>query len=175
MTTMMIKVFDNFLTEAEQKGVLDYCENKAKYQYGESDDGTTPPCGVTHDIHKNSQLFKFLEEKIRPLAPEGVPLYRMYINCFAPGEVPYFHTDGDDGVTFLYYPQFNWKPNDGGETQLYVNGNIQGIVPVPNRLMAFDATILHRATSFRDRWRFTIAIKFEDGCDDNDDCDDDCD
>ena len=65
MTTMMIKVFDNFLTKEEQDGVLDYCENKAKYGYGESDDGTTPPCGVTHDIPKGSQLFKFLEEKFQ--------------------------------------------------------------------------------------------------------------
>ena len=85
----------------------------------------------------------------------------MYINCFAPREVPYFHTDGDKGVTFLYYPQFSWQPNDGGETQIYVQGNIQGVVPLPNRLMMFDARLLHRATSFRDRHRFTIAVKYD--------------
>ena len=160
MTKMMIKVFDNFLSEAEQKGVLDYCENKAKYGYGESDDGTTPPCGVTHDIHKNSQLFKFLEEKIRPLAPEGIPLYRMYINCFAPGEIPYFHTDGDDGITFLYYPQDTWDIDMGGETQFVVDDEIKGIFPISNRMVMFDASILHRATTFRSRHRFTLAIKY---------------
>ena len=165
---MMIKVFDNFLSEKEQRYVLRYCEEDAKYRYGESDDGTTPPCGVTHDISKDCHLYSFLAEKVKPLAPEGVPLWRMYVNCFAPREIPYFHTDGDDGVTFLYYPQFGWKPNDGGETQFWVNGNIQGVVPIPNRLVAFDAAILHRATSFRDKWRFTVAIKFEDGYDECD-------
>lgn len=162
-TKMKIKVFNNFLSNKEQDTVLDYCENTARYVYGESDDGTTPPCGVTHDIPKDTFIYKLLEEKTKPLAPDGVLLYRMYVNCFAPREIPYFHTDGDDGITFLYYPQFDWKPNDGGETQLYVNGNIQGVVPIPNRMVAFDATILHRATSFRDKWRFTIAIKYEAG------------
>jgi len=161
--TMKIKVFDNFLSNKEQDAVLNYCENTASFRYGESDDGTTPPCGVTHDIPKDTFIYELLEEKIKPLSPEGIPLWRMYINCFAPREIPYFHTDGDDGVTFLYYPQFEWQPNDGGETQFYVNGNIQGVVPTPNRLVAFDARILHRATSFRDKWRFTIAIKYEDG------------
>jgi len=160
-TTMKIKVFDNFLSDEEQDDVLNYCENIAQFKYGESDDGKTPPCGVTHDIPKDVSIYKLLEEKIKPLSPEGTPLWRMYINCFAPREIPYFHTDGDDGVTFLYYPQLEWKPNDGGETQFYVNGNIQGVVPTPNRLVSFDARILHRATSFRDNWRFTVAIKYE--------------
>jgi len=34
-------------------------------------------------------------------------------------------------------------------------------VPLPNRLMMFDARLLHRATSFRDRHRFTIAVKYD--------------
>ena len=157
----MIKVFDNFLTKEDQESILNYCENEALYRYGESDDGTTPPCGMTHDILEGSLLYDFLKEKTKPVAPDGCFLYRMYINCFAPKEIPYFHVDGDSGITFLYYPQFDWEPNDGGETQLYANGDIHGVAPIPNRLVAFDATILHRATSFRDKWRFTIAIKFE--------------
>ena len=163
---MKIRIFDNFLSDDEQDQVMDYCENEARYKYGESDDGTTPACGVTHNIPKDSFMYKLFAEKTKSLVPKDTPLYRMYINCFAPGEIPYFHNDGDDGVTFLYYPQENWKPNDGGETQFIINGNIQGVVPVPNRLVSFDAFIVHRATSFRDRWRFTVAIKYEDGFDD---------
>ena len=156
----MLRVYDNFLSEDEQKDVLDYCEG-ASYRYGETDDGHTPPTGVTHDIPKEQYIYELFYTKTQPLVPEGLTFYRMYINCFAPREVPYFHTDGDSGVTFLYYPQYNWQPNDGGETQIYVQGNIQGVVPLPNRLMMFDARLLHRATSFRDKHRFTVAIKYD--------------
>jgi hypothetical protein len=157
---MMLRIYDDFLTKEEQNHVLDYCEG-ARYRYGESDDGDTPPTGVTHDIPNNQYVHELFYAKTQPLVPEGSKFYRMYVNCFAPREVPYFHTDGDSGVTFLYYPQYNWQPNDGGETQVYVQGNIQGVVPLPNRIMMFDARLLHRATSFRDRWRFTLAIKYE--------------
>ena len=158
--TMMLRIYDNFLSEKEQNHVLDYCEG-APYRYGETDDGDTPPTGVTHDIPNNQYVHELFYAKTQPLVPEGLTFYRMYINCFAPREVPYFHTDGDKGVTFLYYPQRSWQPNDGGETQVYVQGNIQGVVPLPNRLMMFDARLLHRATSFRDRHRFTIAVKYD--------------
>ena len=87
-------------------------------------------------------------------------LDRMYINCFAPSENPYFHTDGETGYTFLYYPQENWKIDDGGETHFLIDESIYGVFPLPNRIVKFDASILHRATSFRDRHRFTVAIKY---------------
>ena len=78
---------------------------------------------------------------------------------FAPSETPYFHTDGE-GITFLYYPNLEWNLQDGGETQFYVDGNILGVPPAPNRLVMFDGEIVHRASSFRDRYRFTVAIKY---------------
>ena len=85
----------------------------------------------------------------------------MYINCFAPSENPYFHIDNDNGLTFLYYvTNHDWGENDGGETQFLINDEIRGVLPLSNRLVGFDATLLHRATSFRDRHRFTLAAKF---------------
>jgi hypothetical protein len=50
---------------------------------------------------------------------------------------------------------------EGGETQFIVDNEIYGVTPVPNRMVYFDASILHRATSFRNRHRFTVAIKYE--------------
>jgi Rps23 Pro-64 3,4-dihydroxylase Tpa1-like proline 4-hydroxylase len=90
----------------------------------------------------------------------------MYINCFAPSENPYFHIDccdekDDNEVTFLYYPNETWDLDDGGETQFFINERIYGVAPIPNRLIYFNANILHRATSFRDRHRFSIALKYE--------------
>ena len=84
----------------------------------------------------------------------------MYINCFAPSENPYFHIDGESGMTLLYYPNIEWSINDGGETQFYIDENIYGITPIPNRMVIFDASIFHRATTFRNTHRFTVAIKY---------------
>ena len=67
---MMLRVYDDFLTEEEQDHVLDYCEG-ASYRYGESDDGDTPPTGVTHDIPNNQYVHELFYAKTQPLVPEG--------------------------------------------------------------------------------------------------------
>ena len=113
---------------------------------------------MIHIIDSTRDIYELFRHKTEEYS-EG-ELCEMYINCFAPSERPYFHTDGSDGITMLYYPQEKWEPDDGGETQFYVDGEIRGIVPQPNRLVYFDASILHRATSFRSVHRFTIAIKY---------------
>jgi Rps23 Pro-64 3,4-dihydroxylase Tpa1-like proline 4-hydroxylase len=156
----MIKVYDDFLNLEQHQNVLNYCE-RASYIYGETDNDLTPPTGVTHDIPEGIMVHEVFRAKIKKIIPEGLSFYRMYINCFSPREIPYFHTDGSNGVTLLYYPQYDWKPDDGGETQIFVDDNIHGVVPISNRMLMFDARMLHRATTFRDRHRFTIAIKYE--------------
>ena len=50
--------------------------------------------------------------------------------------------------------------HDGGETQFLIDDEIKGVLPLPNRIIGFDANLLHRATSFRDNHRFTLAAKF---------------
>jgi Rps23 Pro-64 3,4-dihydroxylase Tpa1-like proline 4-hydroxylase len=117
---------------------------------------------MVHEIPETEFVYKLFRKKLLDKCPflSEMKLYRMYINCFAPCENPYFHTDGK-GLTFLYYINDDWNLQDGGETQFYVDGNIYGITPIPNRLVMFDGMIPHRATSFRNRHRFTIAIKYE--------------
>ena len=86
----------------------------------------------------------------------------MYINYFSPLENPFFHTDGSNGdITFLFYLNDKWEIDDGGETQFYFNHTIYGVPPLNNRLVYFDADIIHKATSFRNKSRFTIAIKYQ--------------
>ena len=87
-------------------------------------------------------------------------LYRMYINCFAPSERPYFHRDGDTGITFLYYVNGTDDLNEGGETQIVEDGLIKGVLPISNRLVQFNANVLHRATTYRNSHRFTLAVKY---------------
>ena len=83
----------------------------------------------------------------------------MYVNCFAPGENPYFHIDGSH-VTFLFYANEEWNIKMHGETQFFIDNEIYGVLPYPNRMIKFNANIMHRATSFRDRHRFTLAVKY---------------
>jgi Rps23 Pro-64 3,4-dihydroxylase Tpa1-like proline 4-hydroxylase len=157
----MINYIDNFLTKQEHKAVYNYCLS-APYYYGEIDYLGHEPTGMASNINGNEYIYKLLKRKtletfefLKPLN-----LYRMYVNCFAPGEQPNYHIDGDQGYTLLYYPNLEWSLNDGGSTEFNLDDQLQGIHPVPNRIAIFDANILHRATSFRNRHRFTVAIKY---------------
>lgn len=156
-----INVSNNFFQEKDWNTVLNYCL-QCGYTYGEIDNDDTPPTGMIHEVEKDSEIYELFSHRIYESCPQThqYDLYRMYINCFAPSENPYFHTDGERGYTFLYYPQLDWQLDDGGETQFYFDGSLYGITPEPNRMVMFDARILHRATSFRDRHRFTVAIKY---------------
>jgi len=153
-----MEIIDNFLTPEQHKFVLNYCEDAA-YHYGEVDRKGLPPTGMVHLIDSKKDIYELFRYKTQSYCL-GQRLCEMYINCFAPSERPYFHTDGEDGITFLYYPNDKWEPDDGGETQFVINNEIRGIFPTPNRLVLFEGNILHRATTFRDRHRFTVAIKY---------------
>ena len=163
MTNDLVRVSDNYFTDRQHRFIFNYCMT-CSYQYGEVDNDKTPPTGMIHNIPETEEVYPMIEKRIaQSMGPdvERYNLYRMYINCFAPKEIAYFHTDGSEGeLTFLYYPNMEWKPDDGGETQIYDSDFIKGVPPIPNRMVMFDASLLHRATSFRDTHRFTIAIKY---------------
>ena len=187
---MQINVQDDFLTSEEHQFVLDYCKN-ASYFYGESDKegrGEIYSTGLVHEVYsirnkipeKELQVFGGYNKNINPnkfyrlfvdkikdkfSQMKELDTYRIYINCFAPSERPYFHIDGDGCTnngckyTFLYYPNMNWDVDRGGETQFFVDNTFYGVAPIPNRIILFDQSLLHRATSFRDTHRFTVAIR----------------
>ena len=157
MRSTGIEIYDDFLSSDLQNLVWEYCL-ESSYTYGEYDTPETPPTGMVHEIEGND-IYKLFYEETKDLVPKNFNLYRMYINCFAPTECPYFHTDGE-GITFLYYPQYTWDIDVGGETQFVIDNEIKGVFPIPNRLVMFDGNILHRATTFRNKHRFTVAIKY---------------
>ena len=153
-------IIDNFLEKNDLEYVIDYCV-KSSYTYGETDREKTPPTGMIHSIISDEDIYKLFESKIRNFnLVNDMTLYRMYVNCFAPSENPYFHIDGDSGLSFLFYIN-NWKLDDGGETQFLIDNQIKGVLPIPNRIVGFDANILHKATTFMNNHRFTLAIKFK--------------
>ena len=165
-----LEVIDDFFPACDYLKVTKYCF-ETDYYWGERDNEQSSPTGMIHEIYdcedtpvkeSNQWIYDLFFENTNHLCP-NLKLYRMYINLFAPGENPYFHTDStdDEDITFLYYvPSDDWDIDDGGETQFYHDGEMTGVLSIPNRMVYFDSTILHRATSFRDRWRWTVAIKY---------------
>lgn len=184
----MIDVIDDFLTKEEHDFVIEYCVD-APYYYGETDNADTPVTGMVHNVWygdmkeedlqddrvlrgsiddskiDTKRFFNLFTEKIKEKYPEceNKCLARLYINCFSPNDNPYFHTDEDGDVnakTFLFYATPGYNIDEGGETQFVIDGSLYGIPPIPNRLVCFPANILHKATSYRNRYRFTVAIKY---------------
>ena len=155
-----MKVVDTFLEQKDAEYVYKHCLTSS-YTYGETDTNTTPPTGMVHEIKKTERIYKLFKKRIQEVFTDlqNITIDRMYVNCFAPLEKPYFHTDGEKGITFLYYANSDWQLDDGGETQIIVENEIKGILPIPNRLVGFDAHLVHKATAFRNKHRFTIAIK----------------
>jgi hypothetical protein len=155
-------IIDNFLSQEDHYKIWEYC-NRESYKPGEKDQSNLPPTGIVHEISIksdiNSIFTNILYSKVDIL--KKYVNYRSYINCFTPGENPYWHQDGK-GYTCLYYPNIKYNElNEGGETQFLIDGpEIKGILPISNRMIIFNGLIYHRATSFRTQHRYTIAIKF---------------
>jgi len=154
----MINIYDNFIESEECIEFYNYCLSSS-YHYGEVDDYGLPPTGMVSELSIDNYWYKYFTLCIKEKCKIDNLPHRAYINLFFPHEIPYYHIDGD-GITFLYYPNLEWKLNNGGETQFFINNEIKGIPPIPNRAIIFAGNILHRATSFRDTARFTLAIKY---------------
>jgi len=154
----MIEVIDNFLSKENFEWFLKFATKQAPYWAGAKDNKHTIPTGMVSNVKLDSEPVQWFKDKLNF---DNLKVCEAYINCFAPGENPYFHIDRKDGITVLYYlNNEEWNKDDGGETQFLVDGEIRGILPVPNRIVYFDANIQHRATSFRKSHRFTFALKY---------------
>ena len=160
----MIKIFDNLLSKDLQIKIhkelllLNYVE--------EYDRPNEKPTGFASEIYKTSPIYDIFTNILSGIDElKDKKLYRSYVNKFLPREIPFFHTDHytKDSYTALYYSLENKVNIDElGETQFYLNelDEIKGILPIPGRIIIFNSNILHRATSFRNIDRYTIAFKY---------------
>lgn len=160
------KVIDNFFSDEEHSFALSKCR-EMPYHWGESEGQSYPPTGMVCDVDENSEFYSLFIRMIGKKFPEFVERIpsKFYINLFAPKEISYYHVDAHDeytGTTFIYYPQMMYDKNDGGETIFYDENKdmIFGVPPKPNRILKFNSRILHKATSFHSRHRFTVVIKY---------------
>ena len=120
-----------------------------------------PPAGESCNLKSTSKAYQEIYRELGKMFSVPLALQRMYVNRFQPGEVPRFHVDGKVLTCLLYADPGEWNLDEYGETQLLVNGEIRGVLPIPNRMVVFDGQLPHRATSFLTRQRHTIATKLE--------------
>ena len=170
-----ITTYDDVLTRPEHNQLLQEMFN-LQFAYGETDEANTPPSGMSSDLDPNKHYtHTILESYLQNLeCLKDCYCQRSYVNLFAPNERTYFHHDFTE-YTVLYYPGPYWNINDEGETKFFFNSNpfndvIQNgaeempimfsIAPIPNRLTIFKGDVLHSATSFRDKHRFSVAFKY---------------
>lgn len=158
-----IKICDNFFDEKTYNNILNSIENYPFYRT-EIDHPGLPKTGLSHTIDLNDSLFKlFLRKLIEKnlLNTKYHKPYRFYINLFLQEEKPFFHVDSgcEKDITFLYYPSNCDGINYSGNTDFLLNEKIISIPYVQNRLISFPANFLHRATSFYNKDRFSIALK----------------
>lgn len=160
------KIIDNFFSKDKHEFVLSKCR-ELPYFWGESEGESYPPTGMVSDVGENSSLYDLFVTTIKDSLEqyrERIPT-NFYVNLFSPKELSYYHVDAQKnftGTTLIYYPQMVYEKDDGGETIFYDEDKniIMGVPPIPNRLVIFNSKILHKATSFHSRHRFTVVLKY---------------
>jgi len=155
----IFKIYDDLLSEKERQKIYDNLElrNINVKEYDRSD---TPSVGTSMDLFAGDLVYDKLLKFIRTFDEIlDNKVCRVYVNKFSPDEKPYWHNDGDV-ITVLYYPNMEFDLDNLGETQfLEDNKTITAVFPVPGRFVVFDGRILHRATTFRKGYRYTVAYK----------------
>ena len=152
----MIEFQRNFLTPDLYQKVEYYCY-RADYYYGEQDNPNQIPTGLVHDLNLDSEIVGYF-----PKEKNNIPLYRVYINLFNPGEKPHFHIDGNGYTSLFYINNDPYYLDEGGCTEILTHEDyITSILPMRNSLVTFEAKLKHRATSFKTLPRFTLALKYE--------------
>lgn len=156
-----MKIFDNIITVEENNLLYQNLVYRRNYFYGETDEAGLPPTGLVFNMNTNDELFIKLYELTIKLNNEvkNLTLQRAYVNLFLPNERPFFHTDGNV-ITNLFYINPPISYDEGGETQFIINNEVINVLSKPCRMVSFDGTIMHRATSFRSIPRITVALKF---------------
>ena len=162
-----ILIKEGFFNFEIQDQLYLFCR-RAQYEIGWAD---------LHDIERSNRQFFYsgreLRQDIIDLFIEGfkdqIGNYKFeknVINCSRPGETYYAHSHGDEKV-ILYYPNYIWNREWGGETMFYDDyGNdlIFSCEYKPNRAVYFEGNVPHSVrapTYIADQYRFTISLFFK--------------
>ena len=120
----------------------------------------------TKEALKHTQLRRIIDLVYAIYPDLELKLERVYVNFNLYGEIHFPHFD-DGRLTALFYVNKEWESEWQGETFFYENEEpVQVVAPKPNRLLLFDASILHRGSPpSRECYepRLNIAFKFSSG------------
>jgi len=170
----LIETYDEFLPFDEYSNLYSAVE-KLPYYYGEADGPGYAPSGLISDLN-DSEIHNYLYQKVKNLdSVKDLVHKRTYVNYFGMLEYAGYHDDST-AKTLLFYFNQQWDINDGGETKFVIDAKdvpgikcenthdypiILSVAPIPNRVVIFQGDMIHTASSFRDKGRFTLAMKFE--------------
>ena len=164
MGSFFIETIDDALMPNQVEDIFQFVK-KSTYVYGVTDNKDTPPTGlISYDALPTWFLDIVESHVINPFNLNHFKVCQSFINMFGPKEDPFFHTDIKNGVTIVYYCNNDYQEFENGETQFIVydekgSKHIKGILPIPGRFVIFSGGLRHRATSFRTKHRFTIALQ----------------
>ncbi len=154
-----VRIFDNLVSKKQIDEIFDFCKNQS-YKRTELDRPGLPYTGLISNLELENNLVKFL---LKVTNSKEDKLTRAYINLFIHDEKPYYHQDEPKpgAKTLLYYANPQPKNYDDlGETFFIIDNEIQGVFPVPGRIVIFDAEVWHKATPLRTDDRYTVALKW---------------
>lgn len=159
----MIDIFDNRIEKVKE--IFEEIIN-LPYYYGETDNLDSYPTGMVSELNRNHQAY---QELLKFCKKENLlsklKINRAYVNIFAPSENANYHVDSDQDnyKTILYYPHLDFNINEGGETKFVSENNtLVSILPIPGRIIVFNSNLKHTASPFKNKHRFSIAVKLID-------------
>ena len=174
----LIHTWDNVFPFEDYKKICDAVV-ALNYNYGMVDTYGKPPTGLIGKFEKDSVIFDRITSFVKNIKLIDQELISWYVNYFAPMEKALMHKDGT-AWTCMYYINDKYTADDEGETKFFFDkGNLGGIeqknsselpiilsiAPIPNRIVLFRGNILHSATAFRTKPRFTVAFRYGDSND----------
>lgn len=157
-----IKIHDNVLSKMEVQTLRKQITEMPMTWTGR-DAPNLPVNTLTKSLLPGDAILDRLQNTLFNVEPKfsNLKFSRAGINFIMPQLQPsYFHFDGPDIITCLFYITPNINIDDGGETQFDLGEIVLGIKPKPGRICIFDGLIGHRTTYFRDQDRITIYLKY---------------
>lgn len=93
----------------------------------------------------SDSCFRMIYNSIVRMIPFELELGEILVNGqqYIHNTVPHQDCECDNGISWLYYVNRNWKQEWGGETRIKLNDEWHDIYPKPGRICLFKGNILH--------------------------------
>tara|TARA_Y100000022_G_scaffold171712_1_gene158311 strand:- start:760 stop:1287 length:528 start_codon:yes stop_codon:yes gene_type:complete len=165
---MSIKVYNNFFENDHSQQIYNFVIN-SYYKIGwiDSDEPQHKAYPNIHSEYSKEDLnkIKILNPILKTLKLPKESFYKCVVNLTKPLDVNFIHVHPNSMVA-LYYANFTWNPEWGGETMFYKKDRktISLANPyTPNQLIVFDGKVPHTIKSqnlIGPSYRFTISLFF---------------